>query len=125
MRKGSEAFCLIFERAAQGVTKALMFSLHSSIAKKIIVHAQHLAIYWSTGADFPPDYAAPIERPNDLILLPRLFVFGGDIYLLPDVAALFSLAPSKNDTRRACLTLNSDPSNQRKFVSYFITICYI
>ncbi|WP_299874454.1 hypothetical protein [uncultured Sulfitobacter sp.] len=70
-----------------------MFLLHSSIAKLIIVQPQHLSKYEGTGADLPPDYAAPKERPDDLNLLPRLFVFGGDIYLLPDVAALFLSAP--------------------------------
>jgi hypothetical protein len=63
-----------------------MFSLHSSIANFIIVQVQHLSD------------CLDIETPNWWLnqktrkphLLPRQSALGGDIFLLPDVVALFS-----------------------------------
>ncbi len=61
-----------------------MFLLHGSIANKTIVQAQQLPKY----EGIEGQCSSP-ERPGRFNLLPKRSVIGGDIFLLPDVAALF------------------------------------
>lgn len=67
-----------------------MQMLHDSIAEFIIVHPQQLALdIWSESN--PPDgfleYRKGLHPPPGVSLSP----LGGDIFLLPDVAAIFFL----------------------------------
>lgn len=65
-----------------------MQMLHGSIAVFIIVHLQQLALH-IRGENNPPDgfleYRKGLHPPPGVSLSP----LGGDIFLLPDVTALF------------------------------------
>ena len=63
-----------------------MFLLHGSIANKSIVQMQKERKY----EDIERTQVLSQVRPDRFILLPKRSVIGGDILLLPDVAALFS-----------------------------------
>ena len=62
-----------------------MFMLHGSIANKSIVQPQKNTKY--EGIERAIVFSS--KRPDRFILLPKRSVIGGDIFLLPDVAALF------------------------------------
>lgn len=72
-----------------------MFLLHGSNANKSIVHPQQLPKYESIEG-----HCSSPERPGRFILLPKRPVIGGDIFLLPDVAAL--LLSLIDNLRTAC-----------------------
>ena len=66
-----------------------MFMLHGSIANKSIVQMQKNTKY--EGIERAKVLSS--KRPDRFILLPKRSVIGGDILLLPDVAALFPFQP--------------------------------
>jgi hypothetical protein len=66
-----------------------MFMLHSSIAHLIVVHLQHSSHIQLTEAQ----QCASAERSDSSSSSLSCLLFGGDILLLPDVAATSVLPP--------------------------------